>query len=154
MVYKKKLHTYNPKKEKKVKIETYRTKEKIRSEDCNPKSIQRDVRQLLANKISGNMVGIWLLIPEYLRLGAWQLLKNWSSVADEMVATRLAMQLVNESALCVKGIRQKRTLSQKGFELANGLPFIAADSAIHHILNNHTVFEAQMLHLDGKKQEL
>lgn len=154
MVYKKKLHTYYPKKEEKVKIETYRTKKKIRSEDCDPKSIERGVRQLLANKISGNMAGIWLLIPEYLRLGTWQLLKSWGGAADEMIETRLAMQLVNESALCVKGIRQKRTLSQKGFELANGLPFIAADPAIHHILNNHTVYEAQMLQIAlGKIRE-
>lgn len=154
MDYKKKLHTYNPKREEKVKIETHRTKQKIRSEDCGPKSIERGVRQLLANKISGNMVGIWLLIPEYLRLGTWQLLKSWSGVVDQMVETRLAMQLVNESALCVRGIRQKRTLSQKGFELANGLPFIATDPAIHHILDNHTVSEAQRLQIAlGKIRE-
>ncbi|MEW6097325.1 MAG: transposase [bacterium] len=101
----------------------------------------------MANKISGNMAGIWLLIPEYLRLGTWQLLKSWSGATDEMVETRLAMQLVNESALCVKGIRQKRTLSQKGFELANGLPFIASDSAIHNLLDKHTVNEAQKLQI-------
>ena len=73
------------------------------------------------------MVGIWLLLAEHLRLGTWDLLKAWSGAGDEQVQTRLAMQLVNERALCVKGIRQKRTLSQKGFELANGLPFIATD---------------------------
>ncbi|GAI30572.1 unnamed protein product, partial [marine sediment metagenome] len=72
-------------------------------------------------------VGIWLLTPEYLRLGAWDLLKSWSGMSDAQAETRLALQLVNERALCVKGIRQKRTLSQKGFELANGLPFIATD---------------------------
>jgi hypothetical protein len=91
------------------------------------------------------MVGIWLLIAEHLRLGTWDLLKVWSSATDEQVQPRLAMQLVNERALCVKGIRQKRTLSQKGFELANGLPFIATDSAIHHLLDEHTVADAQHL---------
>jgi hypothetical protein len=103
------------------------------------------VRQLLADKISGNMVGIWLLIPEHLRLGTWDLLKSWSGTADEQVETRLAMQLVNERALCVKGIREQSTLSQKGFELANGLPFIATDAEIHYLLDNHTVADAQQL---------
>jgi hypothetical protein len=93
------------------------------------------------------MVGIWLLICEHLRLGTWDLLKAWSGAADEQVQTRLAMQLVNERALCVKGIRQKRTLSQKGFELANGLPFIATDSAIHHLFDEHTVADAQHLQI-------
>lgn len=55
------------------------------------------------------------------------------------VQPRLALQLSNESALCVNGIRMKRTLSQKGFELANSLPFIATDPAIHHLLDSHTV---------------
>jgi hypothetical protein len=36
------------------------------------------VRQLLADKISGNQVGIWLLAPEHLRLGTWDLLCAWS----------------------------------------------------------------------------
>jgi hypothetical protein len=89
------------------------------------------------------MVGIWLLIPEHLRLGSWDLLKSWSGSSDQQVQTRLAMQLVNERALCVKGIRQKRTLSQKGFELANGLSFIATDPAIHYLLDEHTVADAQ-----------
>ena len=93
------------------------------------------------------MVGIWLLVPEYLRLGAWQLLQSWSATPDEQIETRLALQLVNESALCVNGIRMKRTLSQKGFELANGLPFIATDPAIHHLLDSHCVAEAQRLQI-------
>jgi len=48
------------------------------------------VRQLLADKISGNQVGVWLLVPEHLRLGSWDLLcaepshpnclKRWSSI--------------------------------------------------------------------------
>ena len=93
------------------------------------------------------MVGIWLLIPEYLRLGAWDLLKSWSGKPDEQADTRLAMQLVNERALCVTGIREKRTVSQKGFELANGLPFIATDPAIHSLLDTHSVADAQRLQI-------
>jgi hypothetical protein len=57
----------------------------------------------------------------------------------------LALQLVHEAALCVTGVRQSRTLSQKGFELANGLPFVATDFAIHELLQAHTVAEAENL---------
>lgn len=85
------------------------------------------------------MVGIWLLIPEHLRLGTWDLLRSWTNKENEQVETRLAMQLINEASLCVSGIRQKRTLSQKGFELSNGLPFVASDEAIHNLLDAHTV---------------
>lgn len=113
----------------------------------DPQQIEREVRQLLANKISGNLVGIWLLIPEYLRLGTWDLLKSWSEMSDERVEPRLALQLVNESALCVNGIRMKRTLSQKGFEMANGLPFVATDSAVHELLDGHDVAQAQRLQI-------
>jgi hypothetical protein len=59
----------------------------------------------------------------------------------------LALQLINESALCVSGIRMKRSLSQRGFELANGLPFIATDAAIHHVLDDHSVADAQRLQI-------
>lgn len=101
----------------------------------------------MADKISGNLVGIWLLIPEYLRLGVWDLLKTWTASTDEHIAPRLALQLVNEAALCVTGIRQNRSLSQKGFELANGLPFVCADTAIHALLDSHSVAEAQRLQI-------
>ena len=35
---------------------------------------------------------------------------------------------------CTTGVRQQRSLSQRGFELANGLPFVASDMAIHALL--------------------
>jgi len=38
-------------------------------------------------------------------------------------------------------------LSQRGFELANGLPFVASDLAIHDLLDAHTVQEAETLQL-------
>lgn len=91
------------------------------------------------------MVGLWMLIPEHLRLGTWDLLRGWSGGATQAVEPRLALQLVHEAALCVTGIRQARTLSQKGFELANGLAFVASDQAIHDLLDAHTVAEAQQL---------
>ncbi len=146
MVCKKKLHTYRPG-EVAEKIETHRTKEKIRFENGDPQSIERKVRQLLANKISGNLTGIWLLIPEYLRLGTFDLVKSWTRSTDNRSEGRLALQLINEAALCVTGIRDKRTLSQKGFEVANGLPFVATDTAIHYLLDSHTVSEAQRLQI-------
>jgi len=50
------------------------------------------------------------------------------------------MQLVHEAAVCTRGIRAERTLHQRGgFELANGLPFVATDEAIHHLLGELTV---------------
>jgi hypothetical protein len=153
MAFKKKLHLCGPGNEP-LKVETHRTKEKVRLEVSDPPDIERGVRQLLANKVSGSLVGIWLLIPEYLRLGIWDLLKSWSGLPDERVQPRLVLQLINESALCVSGIRMKRSLSQKGFELANGLSFIATDAAIHHVLDSHCVADAQRLQIAlGKVRE-
>ncbi len=105
------------------------------------------MRQLLADKISGNQLGLWLLVPEHLRLGTWDLLCGWTEGATPEVAPRLALQLVHEAALCVSGVRQGRSLSQKGFEVANGLPFVATDQAIHDLLAAHSVEQAQRLQL-------
>lgn len=99
----------------------------------------------MATKVSGNLVGLWLLLPEHLRLGTWDLLCGWSGTPSEQVEPRLAFQLVHESALCVTGIRQQRALSQRGFELAHGLPFVASDLAVHHLLNAHTIADSQRL---------
>jgi hypothetical protein len=59
----------------------------------------------------------------------------------------LALHLVNEAAMCLCSYRQRRTLSQKGFELANGLPFVPTDLAIHDLLDRHTVQQAQQLQI-------
>jgi hypothetical protein len=109
--------------------------------------LERQVRQLLADKISGNQIGIWLLLPEHLRLGTWDLMLSWSGQLPDRVEPRLALHLVNESAMCLCSYRQRRTLSQKGFELANGLPFVPTDMAIHELLDNHTVHQAQQLQI-------
>ncbi len=59
---------------------------------------------------------------------------------------RLAMQLVHEAAVCTVGIRSDRTVHQRGgFELANGLPFVATDAAIHHLLAGCTVADSKRL---------
>lgn len=102
---------------------------------------------MLADKLSGNQIGIWLLLPEHLRLGTWDLLRSWSGLPSERVEPRLALHLVNEAAMCLCSYRQRRTLSQKGFELANGLPFVPTDLAIHDLLAAHTVEQAQQLQI-------
>jgi len=103
------------------------------------------VRQLLADKVSGNLVGLWLLVPEHVQLGTWDLLCGWSGQPADRVEPRLALHLVHEAALCNTGLRHRRALSQRGFELANGLPFVASDMAIHDLLASHTVAEARRL---------
>jgi len=102
---------------------------------------------LLADKVSGNLVGTFLLLPEHLRLGTWELLCGWSRRSGERVEPRLALQIVHEAALCNHALRRVRSLSQRGFELANGLPFVASDPAIHRLLDAHTLDEAQALQI-------
>jgi hypothetical protein len=143
MAFKKKLYQYRPITD--WTIETQRTLKRTRAEPCDPASVERGVRQLLANKVSGNLVGLWLLIPEHLRLGTWDLLCGWSGQSGGRVEPRLALQLVHEAALCLTGTRQQRSLSQRGFELAHGLPFVASDVGVHSLLAEHTVAEARRL---------
>jgi len=59
------------------------------------------------------MLGLWLLVPEHLRLGSWDVLSRWAQQPTERVEPRLALQLVHEAALCVTGIRHSRHLSQE-----------------------------------------
>jgi hypothetical protein len=144
MASKKKLWAFRPEAEF---VETFRTRRRDRTESCDPVSLERGVRQLLAQKVSGTLLGLWLLIPEHLRLGTWDLLCGWSRRPPQSLDPRLGMQLVHEAALCVSGVRQSRTLSQKGFEVANGLPFVAGDQAVHHLLARHSVAEAEALQI-------
>lgn len=144
MAFKKKLHTLQPD-QKPEQVQTQYTKQRQKSQPSDPVSIERGVRQMLADKVCGTLVGLWLLIPEHLRLGTWDLLCGWSRQPSNRVEPRLALQLVHEAALCVTGLREKRCLIHKGFEAANGLPFVASDQSIHHFLNAHTVAEAQNL---------
>lgn len=109
---------------------------------------------MLADKVSGNLVGLWLLVAEHLRLGVWDLLCRWSRQPGECVGPRLALQLVHESTLCLTGLRDARALRQRGFELANGLPFLASDIAIHQLLNDHTIEEAKTLQTELGKTRL
>lgn len=81
-------------------------------------------------------------MPELLRLHAWDLLCQWTNQPGQRVEPRLALHLVNESAMCLPSMRARRTLSQKGFELANGLPFVPTDGAIHALLGSRSALDS------------
>ncbi len=137
---------YNPKKKKKV-IEVHTTKRKTKRIKTDISTVERNVRELLVRKISGTLLGIWLLVPEHLRLGTWDLLKSWTGDSIGGIEPRLAMQMVHEAALCVTGIRESRSLNHQGFEVANGLPFIATDQEIHNLLDLHSIEEAKLIQI-------
>jgi hypothetical protein len=143
MVFKKKLYRYRPNPE--PALETQATKTRTKPIPCDPRSIEYGVRQGLADKVMGNLAGVWLLAPELLRLGAWDLVCGWTGKRPERVEPRLALQLIHESALCLTGLRLRRGLNQHVFELANGLPFLAADGPVHDLLAARTVADSQRL---------
>jgi hypothetical protein len=111
--------------------------------------VEREVRQLLADKVSGNLLGLWLLVPEHLRLGSWELLRAWSGepTDDGALDARLALHLVHEAALCRPTLRADRSLRHNGFELANGLPWLPTDTVMHNLLDAHTVQQAHQLEI-------
>ena len=126
-------------------IEVHQSKRKRQRIKVTEKSLERQVREYLSRKVSGVYMGLWLLVPEHLRIGSWDLLKMWSHSQDSDVNPRLALQMVNEAALCVNGQRPVRSISHQGFELLNGLPFLASDVSIHQLLNEHTIKESGQL---------
>jgi hypothetical protein len=111
--------------------------------------VEREVRQLLADKVSGNLLGLWLLMPEHLRLGTWDVLRVWSgeSTDEDALDARLALHLVHEAALCRPTLRHDRSLRHTGFELANGLAWLPTDGAVHDLLETHTIQQAQHLQM-------
>lgn len=112
------------------------------------KSNERYVREILSNKLSGTQLGLWLLVPEYLRLGTWDLLQGcFSKPINGDLNARLAFQMVNESALCVNRLRERGSLCNQGFSLANGLSFLAADETVHELLDMHTVQTYEQLQI-------
>ncbi|HJX40534.1 MAG TPA: cysteine rich repeat-containing protein [Anaerolineales bacterium] len=129
-------------------VETQRTRRIVAPEPADPPSLERGVRQLLAQKISGTLVGVWLLIAEHLRLGTWDLLRAWTGDPGSGLAPRLALQVIHEAALCVTRSRKENSLSQRGFEVANGLPFVVTDEAVHHQFDAVSVAETELLQLN------
>lgn len=127
---------------------TQRAGKRIRLARADARSVERAIRQLLADKVSGNLLGLWLLVPEHLRLGTWDLLRSWSAdPADGALSSRLALHLVHEAALCRPTLRQDRSLRHRGFEVANGLPWLPTDGALHDLLEAHTVEQSHQLQI-------
>jgi hypothetical protein len=93
------------------------------------------------------MAGMWLLIPEHLRLGTYDLLCGWTQRPPSEVQPRLALQAVHEAALCLPRFRRDTGLTQKGLELANGLPFIATDQALHDLFEASTIEQTVALQI-------
>jgi hypothetical protein len=148
MAFQKKLYECRPRCGSDLDIEIQRTRRRTRKSPCDPLSLERGVRQLLADKVQGNLLGLWLLAAEHLRLGTWDLLCGWTGQSTEQVEPRLALQLVHEAVICTSGFRSDRSLTQGGgFELANGLPFVASDTAMHELLAQHTMQDAIRLQM-------
>jgi hypothetical protein len=149
MACKKKLYSCRPRHgadDAEQLVEAQHSRRRTRQVAGDPLSIERGVRQLLADKVSGHLVGIWLLVAEHLRLGTWDLLRSWTGRSTAEFEPRLALQLVHEAALCTTGIRRDRTMTSRGgFELANGLPFIGSDATVHHLLAAHSISDARHL---------
>lgn len=103
---------------------------------------------MLAQKVSGTAVGIWLLIPELLRLGAWDILKAWTGGNDLELEPRVALQLVNESAICINRVRKKNSLGHQGFQLANGMGRLVTDEQVHLLLNAHSIEQSREMMLN------
>ena len=145
----KKLYAFNPtRKEPVPKLSVQSTRKHERLAHGDPLSVERGVRQLLADKVSGTLLGIFLLVPEHLRLGTWDLLRTWSGdLTGQTLAPRLGLHLVHEAALCRPSLRYSRSLRHKGFELATGLPFLPTDRAIHELLQAHTMEQAHQLQI-------
>ncbi|HMB44566.1 MAG TPA: transposase [Candidatus Methanoperedens sp.] len=78
-------------------------------------------------------------------MGNWDLIKGYTGCADADIEPRIAMQIVNEAALCSNRIRRSNYISHQGFELLNGLGFLVTDKQVHNLLDKHTVIEAQSL---------
>jgi hypothetical protein len=144
---KKKLYALQPKKAP-PPLPVQRAARRVCLAAPDPRSVERGVRQRLADRISGNLLGLWLLVPEHLRLGTWDLLRAWSGQpAQEALAPRLGLHLVHEAALCRSALRADRSLRHRGFELLNGLPWWPTDAAFHELLEAHTIEQAQQLQI-------
>lgn len=113
--------------------------------EISPLDNEREFRQMLSQKVSGTSAGLWLLVPEFLRLGVWDLLKGWTKGGDMDFGPRIALQAVNESALCTNRVRRRNSLGHQGFQLANGMGRLVTDEQVHLLLNGHTMEEAQDL---------
>jgi hypothetical protein len=90
-------------------------------------------------------MGAWLLAPELLRLGAWELLTGWTGQGDRDVEPRIALQLIHETALCAGRIRCKNSLAHQGLAAAGGMGRLVSDEQVHHLLDGHSLEQAEEL---------
>lgn len=90
-------------------------------------------------------MGLWFLAAEHLRLGSWDLIKGYTGSGDADIGPRIAMQIVNEAAICKNRVRRSNYISHQGFELLNGLGFLATDMQVHELLDKHTLEQARLL---------
>lgn len=123
------------------------TKRRKRTAFVSVQSNEHNVREILANKLSGTHMGVWLLVPEYLRLGTWDMLKGCFSNNSVNLNAQIGMQLVNESALCVERLRKRDSLCNQGFSLVNGLSFLATDETVHGLLDMNPVHQYEQLQI-------
>lgn len=142
MASKKKLHKLNPDLLKRTDVTIQHTKREQKKIQVSAQSNERYVREALANKLSGTHLGLWLLVPEHLRLGTWDLLRGvFGGERASPLAARTGLQMVNEAALCVNRLRPRGSLCNQGFSLVNGLSFLATDETVHGLLDRHAVHE-------------
>ncbi len=116
MDFKKRLYACRPKvnEERTVTVEAQSSRKRTEIVQSDSVSIERGIRQLLTDKVSGNLAGIWLLVAEHLRLGTWDLLRGWTNSSQGSVEARLAMQIVNESAVCTSEyVRNERLMEEE-----------------------------------------
>ena len=91
----------------KQKVETHKTKREKGIIKVNKHGIERFFRESLSKKVSGTLVGLWFLAAEHLRLGNWDLIKGYTGCTDTDIEPRIAMQIVNEAAMCSNRIRKR-----------------------------------------------
>lgn len=128
-----------------MELQVQRTKRKRSAVKVSLRTNERYVREQLAGKVSGSHIGVWLLIPEYLRLGVWDLLQGVFEGHPNPMAAHLGLQMVNEAAVCVGRLRRKDSLCHQGFSLAGGLSVLATDESIHHLLDGQTMADYEAL---------
>jgi len=121
------------------------TKREVAKVKVNNQAVERLFRESLSKKICGTLVGLWFLAAEHLRMGNRDLIKGYTGCSDADIEPRIALQIVNEAALCNNRIRKSNYITHQGFELLNGLGFLVTDEQVHDLLDSHTVSEAQSL---------
>ncbi len=110
---------------------------------ANSRSAERSLRETFSKQIWGTLVELWFLAAEHLRLGNWDLIKGYTGGSDADIDPRVTMQIVNEAAICSNRMRRRNYITHQDFETPNGLGFLVTNEQVHHLLNKHTIPQAQ-----------